>query len=51
MNPRLVDVADDQNKIGFFVQFDEPRPILVINSESAKPFVHAFELKMVKGFA
>jgi hypothetical protein len=33
-----MEVADDQNKISFFVQFDEPRPVLVINSESVKPF-------------
>jgi len=25
-----------------FVQFDEPRPVLIINSESVKPFVYAF---------
>jgi hypothetical protein len=28
--------------VRMFVQFDEPRPVLIINSESVKPFVHAF---------
>ena len=45
-----MEVPDDQNKIGLFVQFDEPRPVLVINSESVKPFVHAFERFQIKGW-
>jgi hypothetical protein len=45
-----MEVADDQNKISFFVQFDEPRPVLVINSESVKPFVHAFERFKIRGW-
>jgi hypothetical protein len=45
-----MEVPDDQNKIRLFVQFDEPRPVLVINSESVKPFIHAFERFKIKGW-
>jgi hypothetical protein len=37
-----MEVPNHQNKICMFVQFDEPRPVLIINSESVKPFVYAF---------
>jgi hypothetical protein len=43
-----MEVPNDQNKICLFVQFDEPRPVLVINSESVKAFVHAFERFKIK---
>ena len=37
-----MEVPNHQNKIRMFVQFDESRPVLIINSESVKSFVYAF---------
>ena len=41
-NPGLMEVPNHQNKIRVFVQFDEPRPVLVINSEGVKFLIQAF---------
>jgi hypothetical protein len=43
-----MEVPNHQNKIRMFVQFDEPRPVLIINSKCVKPFIHAFQRFEVK---
>ena len=43
-----MEVPNDQNKICLFVQFEEPRPVLVINPKSVKAFVHTFQRFKIK---
>jgi hypothetical protein len=38
-----MEVSNNENEIGLFVQFNESSPVLVVNSECVKSFVVAFE--------